>query len=83
MPDSAVVVHQMRAVLSGVLLRHNNVADLAGVRPRCHFIEPIGEMRRTHPSKVGVGLVHGGVGKVVVGAVDGSESECHGSPSPL
>ena len=76
----------MRTVLAGVLLRHNDVADLAGIRPRCHFIEPIGEIRRPHPSKVGAGLVHGGFGKIVVGAVDGTEVEgtesvCHGSPS--
>jgi hypothetical protein len=76
----------MRAVLAGVLLRHHDVADRAGVRPRCHFIEPIGKIRRTHTSKVGVGLVQGGIVKVVVGAVDateieGTESQCHGSPS--
>src|SRR2546425_2227576 len=76
----------MWAVLSSVLLRYNDVADLAGVRLRCHFVEPIGKMRRTHTSKVGVGLVHGGIGKIVVRAVDGTEvegteSKCHGSPS--
>ena len=65
----------MRTVLSGVRLRHNDVAYLAGIRPRCHFIQTIGEMRRTHPSKVGVGLVHGRIGEVIIGAVDGTEVE--------
>jgi hypothetical protein len=73
----------MRAVLSGFLLRHHDVADLAGVRPRCHFKKSVGEIRRTDPSKIGVGLVHGGIGQIVVGAVDAAEFECHGSPSPL
>src|SRR5262245_28713033 len=61
----------MRAVLSGVRLRHKTVADLAGVRPRCHCADSIGEIRRSHPSKIGAGLIHGGVSKIVVGAVDG------------
>ena len=46
------------------------------------FHEPIGEMRRTHPSKVGVGLVHGGIGEVVVRAVDDTEVESTESRCP-
>src|SRR6478735_7158255 len=71
----------MRRILPGVPLCHDDVADLARVGPRRHRIEAVGEMRRTHPSKVGVGLVHGGVGKIVVGAVGRTDSECHDSPS--
>src|ERR1700694_3465993 len=67
----------MRAAPSGVPLRHNNVADLAGVRPRCHTVGTVGEIRRAHPSKVGVDLVHSGICKIVVGAVDGAKLERH------
>src|SRR5262245_11249667 len=61
----------MRAVLSGVRLRHKNVADLAGVRPRRHCTDSIGKVRRSHSSKIGAGLVHGGISKIIVGPVDG------------
>jgi hypothetical protein len=43
--------------------------------------DSIGEIRRTHPSKVGVGLVHGGIRKIVMGTVDTAELERHGLPS--
>ena len=39
MPENATP-SQMRTVFSGVRLRLDNVAYFAGVRPRCHLINP-------------------------------------------
>jgi hypothetical protein len=54
------------------------MADVAGIRPRCHRTDSVGEIRRTHPSKVGAGLVHGGIGKIVIGTVDGAKVDVAG-----
>jgi hypothetical protein len=59
-------------------VRHHDVADFPRIGTRLHGIDAIGEIGRTHPGKVAIGLVQAGICKVVVGAVDAAETERHG-----
>src|ERR1700748_611421 len=59
-------------------VRHHDVADLARVGARLHGVKAVGEIRRTYSCKIRVGLVQGGIRKIVVGAGDGAELERHG-----